>query len=335
MSYYFAKVQMPQPNINQPQQQRQIPHSFINQFYPQQQNQQQTVQEQPIHTQYPQSHLYQQLQQSSINQIVQPIQLQQSIHGYSQINYQKVNTYSKSPARSSYNYQLQSQSQQQYSYSQMIDQQQFQQIVYQNQIPQLFDQSLYEYQQKINQSQSKQNSNFSQQPQSISQNDSIQDNQIQKVIDDQVKKLENQKQQLQEIQFNYKNGYTYKGQGYQTGIKEGFGVLKDQNDQEIYRGQWKNDQYDGKGKLINLQQEKIQGPFDYLNMNEINNGWQWYEGDFFQGKRNGKGILLLTNDEKFQGKFNNDITHGKGTYSTNDEYEIKGFWKNGILNNYI
>ncbi|CAK69449.1 unnamed protein product (macronuclear) [Paramecium tetraurelia] len=132
-----------------------------------------------------------------------------------------------------------------------------------------------------------------------------------------------EEQQLQDLALQYEDGYIYRGQG--------FGVLTDQNDNEVYSGNWQDNQYHGQGKLINSSAEEINGPFDFRDLNIIENGWLSYEGEFFQGKMQRNGTLYLTNGERYEGQFNDGMIEGKGVFVTQDGQQIEGEWREGIL----
>ncbi|CAD8067987.1 unnamed protein product [Paramecium sonneborni] len=137
--------------------------------------------------------------------------------------------------------------------------------------------------------------------------------------------------QLQELALQYEDGYIYRGQGFEPATREGYGILTDQNDNTVYDGQWKDNQYHGQGKLINVQAEQIEGPFDYQDLSAIENGWLGYEGEFSEGKMNGFGRLQLTNGEVFEGQFNDGMIHGEGIFSALNDQTIKGLWQEGVL----
>ncbi|CAK65777.1 unnamed protein product (macronuclear) [Paramecium tetraurelia] len=137
--------------------------------------------------------------------------------------------------------------------------------------------------------------------------------------------------QLQLLTLNYQNDYIYRGQGYEPDIREGDGTLTDQNENLVYAGQWKDNQQHGKGKLINVEPEEIEGPFDYQDFNEIKNGWSWYEGDFSKGNMHGEGTLQLTNEEFFKGRFVDGKIDGKGEFTTLNGQSFTGFWEKGVL----
>ncbi|CAD8192302.1 unnamed protein product [Paramecium pentaurelia] len=140
-----------------------------------------------------------------------------------------------------------------------------------------------------------------------------------------------EEKQLQDLALQYEDGYIYRGQGYEPATREGFGVLTDQNDNEVYSGYWLDNQYHGQGKLINYSAEEFNGPFDYRDLSIIENGWLSYEGDFFQGKMQGNGTLYLTNGERYEGQFNDGMIEGKGVFMTQDGQQIDGIWREGVL----
>ncbi|CAD8193702.1 unnamed protein product [Paramecium octaurelia] len=140
-----------------------------------------------------------------------------------------------------------------------------------------------------------------------------------------------EEQQLQDLALQYEDGYIYRGQGYEPAIREGFGVLTDEKDNEVYSGYWQDNQYHGQGKLINYSAEEINGPFDYRDLNIIENGWLSYEGEFFQGKMQGNGTLYLTNGERYEGQFYDGMIEGKGVFVTQDGQQIDGEWREGVL----
>lgn len=40
-------------------------------------------------------------------------------------------------------------------------------------------------------------------------------------------------------------------------IPNGYGILKDNNGKELYKGDWKNGYYDGSGILVNRNESKL------------------------------------------------------------------------------
>ncbi|CAK83701.1 unnamed protein product (macronuclear) [Paramecium tetraurelia] len=180
------------------------------------------------------------------------------------------------------------------------------------------------------------------QPPILSQQDDDLEKKFQDAIDrtrDLVQKYnkpqpkQEEQQQLQDLALQYEDGYIYRGQGYEPATREGFGVLNDQNDNEVYSGYWQDNQYHGQGKLINYSAEEINGPFDYRDLSVIENGWLSYEGEFYQGKMQGNGALYLTNGERYEGQFNDGMIEGKGVFITQDGEQIEGIWREGVLEN--
>ncbi|CAD8212774.1 unnamed protein product [Paramecium pentaurelia] len=178
------------------------------------------------------------------------------------------------------------------------------------------------------------------QPPILSQQDDDLEKKFQDAIDktkDLVQKynkpqqIQEEQKQLQDLALQYEDGYIYRGQGYEPVTREGFGVLTDQNDNEVYSGYWLDNQYHGQGKLINYCAEEINDPFDYRDLSLIGNGWLSYEGEFFQGKMQGNGTLYLTNGECYEGQFNDGMIEGKGVFMTQDGQQIDGIWREGVL----
>lgn len=113
--------------------------------------------------------------------------------------------------------------------------------------------------------------------------------------------------------------------------RNGYGVAKNEQGNEIYAGEWENNELSGKGRLQNLSAEQLNQPFDYKNFNSLGNFWVYYEGDFRGSLFDGMGDLMLSNEEKFVGKFVNGVVHGEGCfYRNNGEMEL-GLWENNIL----
>ncbi len=58
----------------------------------------------------------------------------------------------------------------------------------------------------------------------------------------------------------------------------GYGVLYYQSNKVAYEGQWRNDQFQGEGKLYNESPDLLEGGFDYTNFDDIDDYWEVYEG---------------------------------------------------------
>ncbi|CAD8053555.1 unnamed protein product [Paramecium sonneborni] len=137
--------------------------------------------------------------------------------------------------------------------------------------------------------------------------------------------------ELQELALQYEDGFIYRGQGYPPQTRSGFGILTDSEGQQIYAGYWKENLYDGQGRLTNLQIEELKEPVDWNNMTTIGNGWASYEGNFSQGKMHGQGTLILSNGEQYFGEFEDGMVHGDGEFTNLDGQVIKGKWDQGYL----
>ncbi|CAK58384.1 unnamed protein product (macronuclear) [Paramecium tetraurelia] len=142
---------------------------------------------------------------------------------------------------------------------------------------------------------------------------------------------EDEDENIQELALQYEDGYIYRGQGYPPQTRNGFGILTDADGQQVYAGYWKDNLYEGQGRLTNLQTEELNEPIDWNNMTSIGNGWASYEGNFLQGKMHGQGTLILTNQEQYFGEFEDGIVHGEGEFTTVDGQVIKGKWDQGYL----
>ena len=98
--------------------------------------------------------------------------------------------------------------------------------------------------------------------------------------------------------------------------KEGRGKMTYYNG-HIYDGEWKDDEYHGKGKYTTC----------------VNSSISIYEGDFKCGKAEGKGVLII-NGDKYEGDFINWLMEGKGIYSFKNGDKYEGDFKNGQINGY-
>ena len=57
-------------------------------------------------------------------------------------------------------------------------------------------------------------------------------------------------------------------------------------------------------------------PYDYRELNDVENYWYKYEGEFHKDCRHGFGTLYLTNGESYSGSFNGEFISGEGEYTT-------------------
>ncbi|MCK6620090.1 MAG: hypothetical protein HUU32_03830 [Calditrichaceae bacterium] len=92
--------------------------------------------------------------------------------------------------------------------------------------------------------------------------------------------------------------------------KNGSGKLKLPGG-EIYEGEFKNCEINGKGVMV------------YLNGDR-------YEGEFFAGLPSGNGAYFWAQTgEQYRGGFRNGVIHGKGVYTYRDESRYEGRFLNG------
>ena len=137
----------------------------------------------------------------------------------------------------------------------------------------------------------------------------------------------------------------YEGEYSSTGEFNGMGIhIFDSNC--IYIGQFKNDQYNGKGLLISSDGNSLYGDFvdgecngkghlmmdgqlDYEGQfnNNQKNGFgvekyidgSKYEGNFVDGEKSGQGKYIFKNGEYYEGNFKNDMYEGDGIYEWPEE----------------
>ena len=101
----------------------------------------------------------------------------------------------------------------------------------------------------------------------------------------------------------------------------------------IYKGEWVNDTFDGRGWLFNYEyQDAVEDEeFNYKDFCLLGNQWQTYEGEFTQGLWDGIGTLVLTNSQIYTGSFLNGKVDGSGTFTFKDGRKVSGFWKEDKL----
>ena len=151
--------------------------------------------------------------------------------------------------------------------------------------------------------------------------------------------------------------YLYFGEFNKNGIINGIGI-KIIKTNYIYKGEFSNDEYNGKGLLIKNNSSifgdweegeingnviyKIYSKFEYNGNFENNkkNGFgtekyqdgSQYVGNFVNNKKNGNGKYSFPNNEYDEGNFENDLYNGEGQYvweKTGKKYI--GEFKNGKI----
>lgn len=95
------------------------------------------------------------------------------------------------------------------------------------------------------------------------------------------------------------------------------------------------DEFHGDGKVFNEEELKLDGPFNYKNMADMNDYWISYEGKLDSDRRHGKGKLKFSNGEIFVGNFDNDTAEGEGKFYTLTGDIVHGVWSNNILTNVL
>jgi hypothetical protein len=150
----------------------------------------------------------------------------------------------------------------------------------------------------------------------------------------------------------------YKGSWNFQGKKEGFGIFYDSGGNK-YIGEWKDDQFDGKGRLISINGDCYEGDFKsgiiegsgmliskeggYNYLGEFKNNKfhgkgkiiyddnTTYEGNFSKGYMEGEGNLLFRDGSYYKGNFNQNRFNGRGKFNFHDGRKYNGDWKNNTM----
>ena len=159
------------------------------------------------------------------------------------------------------------------------------------------------------------------------------------------------------LQFKNDNSI-YKGSWNAQGIKEGFGTFIDSKGNK-YIGEWKNDKFNGKGRLFSTNGDYYEGYFidgiiegigmfyskvrGYKYLGEFKNNKfhgrgklvyddkMTYEGDFIEGYKDGKGKLVFSDGSYYEGNFVKNNFNGKGKFFFKDGRKYNGEWKNNSM----
>jgi len=122
-----------------------------------------------------------------------------------------------------------------------------------------------------------------------------------------------------------------------TGYKHNcFGSYTDQ-DGDKYLGEWKDNQFNGKGVWTSADGRKYSGQFKDGTMHGqgtlISAQRDKYVGKFKDGKKHGKGSYSWINGDKYLGEYKDNNEHGQGTFTwENNGDKYIGEWKNGYAN---
>jgi len=129
----------------------------------------------------------------------------------------------------------------------------------------------------------------------------------------------------------------------------------------LYEGEFKNEKFNGQGKLFYLNKMKYEGGFkdgkqsgqgtltirytrkyvgEWRDGKENGCGTEFqscglqYDGEWREGKYHGKGTETLPDGSMYVGQFANGQFNGVGTYRSSDGSKYVGRWKDGRKNGY-
>lgn len=92
--------------------------------------------------------------------------------------------------------------------------------------------------------------------------------------------------------------------------KSGFGIYLNTSG-EKYKGEWKNDCFHGKGKLVS----------------DIG----VYEGFFERGWKHGRGVEMFANGDVYEGEYDHGKYHGRGRYCWKNKTYYVGDFRMGYM----
>ena len=128
------------------------------------------------------------------------------------------------------------------------------------------------------------------------------------------------------------NGNFYEG-NFLNGKKNGFG--KEETKINKYEGEFSNNLKNGNGKLYyKLLNEVYEGQFENNNITgegiyKFNNN-EIYKGSFLKGKMNGYGEYFWPDGSYYKGYYINNIKEGKGIFKFKENKIFEGQFKNGF-----
>ena len=121
-------------------------------------------------------------------------------------------------------------------------------------------------------------------------------------------------------------------------MKEGYGIQTDFEKQSEYKGDFKNNLFEGNGEIITKNGYYFKGQFLHGLRHgdkciEKKEGFKKYEGQFRRDKMNGEGIFeWFSGNAKgdiYKGQFKDDLFDGKGFYKYSNGTAYIGDYKNG------
>lgn len=105
---------------------------------------------------------------------------------------------------------------------------------------------------------------------------------------------------------------------------------------EYYFGEWKNSMYDGVGNLTIDKKLSYNGNFkrgkkDGFGEETYPDG-DTYKGGFYNGEKNGRGQYVFNDGTRYEGNFKNNKYNGFGQICLKEGESIRGYFKDGKLN---
>ena len=137
-------------------------------------------------------------------------------------------------------------------------------------------------------------------------------------------------------EMHYASGFSFEGI-FVDDQRQAFGILKSPDGNPVFKGEWSNDTFDGRGWLRNIDADEEITPdeptpkFSYKDFTTLGSRWRTYEGEFTLGLWDGIGTLVLQSGECYAGSFLNGKVDGSGTFTFKDGKKISGFWKEDKL----
>ena len=127
------------------------------------------------------------------------------------------------------------------------------------------------------------------------------------------------------------NGDFYKGE-FTSGKMEGIGIYYSSKKKYKYLGEFKNNKFHGKGKLIYDDHTTYEGGFfdGYIEGegNLLFIDGSYYKGNFEKNKFSGKGKFFFKNGRKYFGDWKDNAMDGLGTFTWDEDTKYKGEYKN-------